>query len=650
MKRLLSLRRSLTFTPPSLWAWFTLACALTGLMGSYLTFLLERQSVAIAFRAMLYPKFWLTALLLFLLTGLGALLTRSLLAGWLLAGLPFFILGVINAYKLAITGTAFSLNDFLLAGNVGGIIQLNAASLVPSFCTVLALLLFALWAVGLWFVTPALRPPAWRASLCLALVPLAVLVGVFWLGLDPLVLSAMDIPLERGNLAQTLVNQYTGLPLGLARTLKIRQVWAAPLSDQQMDELLTRAEDQLPPAAREGDHPNVILILSESFFDATTLPGVAYDEDPIPDFHALQAEGVSGAFHTRSLGYGTCNIELEVLTGVNTHLLSGEDLYSMDPQRLARVPALPQLLNEAGYRSVMLHMYTDGIYDREHLMEAVGFDERYFADNFTPIDPLAAQAGSYGEYLERHISGSYYSDAYMTDLLTGLYEQKEEDKPLFTFAISMENHTPHNAEKYSPSERTVSFSADLSPEANEALAVASQGCANASQALGRLCDFFRDYDEPTVILFFGDHRPGLGVEDGALNRVYSQLYDAAGQWNEHATVEQTAELRTTEYLIWANDPSLLPASPGTRRPSSSNYFGLSVLEAAGVPKPLYWRLLERLRQTRLMDTDEYSMGVDGVATLSMPQSGAEYTYLTEMSAVLQNILYGNNAFSQRLRR
>lgn len=619
-------------------------------MDSWLTFLLERQSVAIAFRAMLYPKFWLTALLFFLLTGLGALLTRSLLAGWLLAGLPFFILGVINAYKLAITGTAFSWNDLLLAGNVGGIIQLNAASLVPSFCTVLALLLFALWTAGVWLVSPALRPPSWRVSLCLALAPLSLLAGVFWLGLDPLVLRAVGIPLERGNLAQTLVNQYTGLPLGLARTLKIRQVWAKPLDGKQLDALLTQAEAQLPPEEQEGDHPNVILILSESFFDVTTLPGVVYDQDPIPDFHALQAQGVSGAFQTRSLGYGTCNIELEVLTGVNTHLLSGEDLYSMDPQRLARVPAVPQLLENAGYRTVMLHMYHDGIYDREQLMDAVGFSERYFSDGFFRIDPLAAQASDYVEYLDEHICGSYYSDAYMTDLLTGLYEQKEGDKPLFTFAISMENHTPHSGEKYGPGQQTVSFSAPLSPEAEGALAAASQGCANASQALGRLCDFFRDYDEPTVILFFGDHRPGLGVEDAVLSRVYSQLYDAAGQWNEHATVEQTAELRTTEYLIWANDPSLLPDSPGARRPTSSNYFGLSVLDAAGVQKPLYWRLLERLSRTRLMDTDEYSMGVDGAATLFMPQSGPEYTYLTEMSAVLQNILYGNNAFSQRLRR
>lgn len=634
------------------WGWFLLACALTGLMWSWLSFLLERQSVAIAFRAMLYPKFWLTALFFFTLTALFGFLTNHLLAGGLISGLPFLILGVINAYKLAITDTAFSLNDLAMAGNLGGIIQLNADSLVPSFHTVLAVLLTALWSFGLWFFSRPLRLPARPIAALWALVPAVVLVGVFWLGLDPLVLRNVGLPLARGNLSQTLVNQYTGLPLGLARSLKVRSVWARPMDDAQLSKLLDQAEQELPAqsVAEDAVHPNIILILSESFFDVTQLSGVRFETDPIPEFHALQSEGLSGQFHTRTLGYGTCNIELEVLTGVNTHLLSGEDLYTMDSQRLTHVPTVPRLLRQSGYRTVMFHMYPDGIYDREPLMEAVGFDERYFSSDFTPIDPQAAQATDYQDYIAQRSSGTYPSDAYMTDLLTGLYQRKRDGTPLFTFAISMENHTPHNAEKYSPNERTVSFSAPLTPEANEALAVASQGCANASQALGVLCDYFRDYDEPTVILFFGDHRPGLGVEGDGLDRVYSQLYDAAGTWEGQSTLDQIAELRTTSYLIWANDPSLLPVQPGSQADTSSNYFGLSVLDAARVSKPLYWRLLEQLSQTRLMDTGEYTMGVDRVPALSMPMEGEEYKRLTRMSAIFQNVLYGNNAFAQRLGR
>lgn len=651
MKRIQSLRESLTPRGPWVWGWFLLACALTALMWSWLSFLLERQSVAIAFRAMLYAKFWFTALLFFALTALFAFLTNHLLAGGMLGGLPLLILGVINAYKLAITGTALSLNDLALAGNLGGIVKLNAASLVPSFSTALALILTVLWCVGLWFFSRPLRLPAWRLSAPCALAPLAILIGVFWLGLDPIVLQSVHMPLERGNLAQTLVNQYTGLPLGLNRALKSRSLWVQSLSDDQLDSLLDQAEAELPAqSGEEGVHPNVILILSESFFDVTGLSGVTYDADPIPEFHALQAEGLSGRFYTRTLGYGTCNIELEVLTGVNTHLLNDEDLYTVGAQRLANVPATPQLLRDAGYRTVMLHMYSDEIYDREPLMEAIGFDERYFNDDFAAIDPKAARAADYDDYMAQRLAGDYLSDAYMTDLITGLYARKNSDKPLFTFAISMENHTPHNGEKYADQGIDVSFSAPLTEEAAQALAAASQGCANASQALGALCDYFRDYDEPTVILFFGDHRPGLGVEGDGLDRVYSQLYDAAGVWEGTSSMEQICELRTTSYLIWANDPSLLPVQPGSVADTSSNYFGLLLLDAANVQKPLYWRLLERLSQTRIMDTAEYSMGLDRVPTLTTPMTGTDHTRLAQMSALWHNILYGSNAFAQRLRR
>lgn len=650
MKRLRTLREGLTPDGVTVWGWFVLACALTGLMWSWLSFLLERQSAFIAFRAMLYAKFWFTALLFFLLTALFGLLTRSLLAGGLLSGLPFLILGIINAFKLALTDTAFSLNDLAQAGNLGGIVKLNAASLTPSLPTVWAVALTLLWSLGLWFFSAPLRLPSRRLAAVWALAPLTALIVVFWLALDPLVLRGVAMGLDRGNLSQTLVNQYTGLPLGLNRALKVRTVWAKPMSDSQLAAFLDQAEAELPAQPTDNSvQPNVILILSESFFDVTQLSGVTYQADPIPEFHALQTEGLSGLFHTRTLGYGTCNIELEVLTGVNTHLLSGEELYSIDPQRLSKVPAVPRLLRQAGYRTVMLHTYPDGIYDREPLMEAIGFDERYFSSDFTAIDPQAAQAEDYQAYIDQRTSGTYPSDAYLTQLLTGLYEQKTPDKPLFTFAISMENHGPHTAEKYSPAERTVSFSAPLTPEATEALAVASQGCANASRALGELCDYFRDYPEPTVILFFGDHRPGLGVEGGeGPDRVYSQLYDAAGAWAGYSTLEQLCETRATSYLIWANDPDLLPVFPGALADTSSNYFGLSVLDAAGVDKPLYWRLLEQLSRTRLIDTGEYTMGVDRVPALSMPMEGEEYKRLTRMSAILQNILYGSNAFAQRL--
>lgn len=598
---------------------------------------------------MLYLKFWLTALLFFTLTALFSLLTNHLLAGGLLGGLPLLALGLVNYFKLAITGTPLLLTDLALASKLGGIVALNAESLIPSFSTVLALLVVIGWSVALGFASKPLALPSRKRAAVAALAPLATLVIVFWAALNPLVLTPLRLPLSSGVISQEQINLTSGVPLGLLRTLRFQAQTDEKFNNSQLDAILDQAETELDSGAPEGSvHPNIILILSESFFDVTELPGVTFAQDPIPEFHALQKEGVSGHFHTRSLGYGTCNIELEVLTGINTHLVYNQDLSTMEPKRLARLPAVPQLLKNAGYRTVMLHMYDDSIYHRDPLMEAVGFDERYFSSDFSAVDSQAAAAPNYWEFMETQVSGGYYSDAYMTQLLIDLYEQTPGDQPLLAYGISMENHTPHDADKYAPGEITVSFDAPLTEEAQGVLAASSQGCANASQALGALADYFRDQVEPTVILFFGDHRPGLGVAGSNLDRVYTQLYEAAGEWSGAATIQQVAELRSTSYLIWANDPSLLPAPAGTVQEKSSNYFGLSVLDAANVTWPLYWQLLDQLSQTRLIDCMEYSMGVDLEPQFFTPGSGPDYELLTQMGAILRRSLYRDEAFAQRL--
>lgn len=79
-----------------------------------------------------------------------------------------------------------------------------------------------------------------------------------------------------------------------------------------------RAWIEALPETETGEKPSVIFVLGESFFDVTGLPGVEYAGDPVADFHRVCAEGVSGKFYTHTLGYGTENIELEILTGINT--------------------------------------------------------------------------------------------------------------------------------------------------------------------------------------------------------------------------------------------------------------------------------------------------------------------------------------------
>ena len=624
------------------WSFWGLGVLLTALGWSALSFLLLTQSFRRTFAALASPAFWFTVLFFFLLIALFALLTRSLFAGGLIAWFPFLIFGLINYFKLSITGAPFLLDDLALTGNVGGIITLNLKSLTPSRNTVLVLVFTLLWLLVLWFFSRPLRPQSWRLSLPPALAPLALLAAVFWIWVEPIVFTPLGVQQSLGNMGQAIFNDRCGLPLGLLRAARWSGRSAPPPDTAYLDALLEQAQAELgetPAADPDAVHPNVILLLSESFFDVTTLPGVTYGQDPLPEFHALQAESVSGTFQTRTLGYGTSNIELEILTGINTHLIANESLYTLSSDLFGRLPAIPRLLDDAGYRTVMLHTFDDSIYHRAPKMDAIGFQEKYFSADFAGVDPDAAAAEDYYAYLSQHISGTFYSDSYLADLIIDLYENNPSDKPLFAYGISMEGHTPYDETKYAPGEISVSFDAPLSDEARRMFTMYSQSVSNASAALGKLVDYFRDADQPTVILFFGDHRPGLGLEGSTTESVYSQLYSAAGTWAGGQTAEDYSTLCSTSYLIWANDPSLLPAPPGEAKTESSNYLGLALLDAANVPKPLYWRLLEQLSETRVIDAPGYSLARDGELSLGVPADGPDRERLNRFAHFLRDALY-----------
>lgn len=634
-------------TPPTRAKWpiFLAAGLISGLVWALLARLIDSQSVQPMLSSLIRADLWLTTLFLWLVILSLSLLSHSLFAGNLAVGLTVVILALINHYKMAITTTPLLISDFSLAGRLGNIVRLNAQSITFSSQTVAAIAVMVLWLALSWFFSRPLRLK-WKWSLPAALAPVVLLFLIFWMGADKLVFTPLQVPLTV-RATQSAANEQCGVLLGLWRSIRgSAQVNKEEYSQETMEALLAQAQEELPAAGSGSarEQPNIILILSESFFDVTTLPGVTYESDPLADFHALQAEGVSGTFYSRTVGYGTCNIELEILTGINTSLLNWEDLYSLDPELFTRLPTVPGLLRENGYETIMFHLFDDSIYSRTPIFRAIGFDRLYFSSDFAAIDPEAAEAADYWAYMSEQISGDYYSDSYMTDLFIDLYEQKEGDGPLFLYGISMENHTPHDGTKYADDGYTVAFTSPLSGEAAGVLADVSQGAANASAALGRLVDYFRDQEEPTVILFYGDHRPGLGLSDN-VSSVYTALDMIPSSVQSQWTPEQLAELHSTSYLIWSNDPDYLPAPAGSEQAASSNYFGLSVLDAADVSLPLYWRMLEDASATRIIDTAEYYMGRNGVPSATATTNSEE---LNRLALCFRDALYGEQYITRRL--
>ena len=603
------------------------------------------QSLAVLPTCLTAGWFWWTVGLMALLTGLLTFFTRTILPGAILTAVAPTIMVFSSYFKALITSVPLTVQDFLLLGQLGDITQLNASSLHFSPLSLGCILFLVLWLVAVCLLLYPVRlerkVSLWAGAGCVAAVAL-----VYGVAANPLIFAPRGVSIDQ-KLSQATVNRETGVLLGLWRGALNQVYMALHEGDTSPEELERAAQQAAELASQEADatvetQPNVILILSESFFDVTRLPGVTFDGDPLETFHSLQQEGVSGTFYTRSLGYGTCNIELEILTGMNTGLLWGEDLYNMDPQVFSRLPSVPSVLRDSGYSTRMVHMYDDSIYKRTPMFEAMGFEETYFQDDFAAIDPQAGDEA----YLEGQREGSFYSDAYLSQLLMDLYEDGKGEGPQFLYGISMENHAPYDKKKYDAQELTVAFQSDLKGQAQEMLQAVVQGTHDASEALGQLTDYFRDQEEPTVIVFFGDHRPGVGLTDGGT--VYSKLGLCSSDYSRWSTQEMK-ELYSTDYLIWSNDPDYLPGQPGDQVDRGSNYLGVDLLNLAGVEKPVYWSFLQNLSHTRLNDTWVYSLAQDGTLTYRHPTTGGDGEKLDLLSTLLDDTLYGDQVATPVLR-
>ncbi|MGI6029459.1 MAG: LTA synthase family protein [Candidatus Heteroscillospira sp.] len=601
---------------------FALLSALTGLGLSAAVWLVTCQSIRGVLAAMAHEslQFFGAALFLALCTAAVGGLGHSLFFGGTATACASMLAAFVNYFKTLITSTPLELQDFALIGKAGDIAGLNAQYLTLSRNSVLAILAVVCWLAVLWFVSGPLRPGmksgfaifAW-AALCFAFI--------FQVFADSLIYTPLELPLKTGY-SQSYANGKAGFVLGLWRSVIYRDAMDENYTLQEANAVEKRVGELIAdiPAGGDREKANVILILSESFFDVTTLPGVSYESDPISEYHALQKEGVSGSFYTRSLGYGTCNIELELLTGINTRLLPSRGaLNTWGSAQFEKLPAVPAVLRDAGYYTAFLHMYNDSIYNRSAFLPGLGFEDIFFSEDLAQIDPEAAAAGEgYWDFMEQKISGWFYSDDYMTDVLIDLYEQKKSEGNVFLYGVSMENHSTYSAGKYEEYDHP--FTADLDEEADGALNAATQGVANASKALKKLTDYLKTVPEPTVVVFFGDHRPGLGLEGGG--NVYSRLgmcEPDSGKWS----AGEYKELYRADYLIWSNDEAYLPAEAGSRMDDSSNTLGLAVLNAAGVEKPDYWRLVESMKEDSLIYTPSYYIDSAGAASLELPESRRE---------------------------
>ncbi|MCD4830681.1 MAG: LTA synthase family protein [Anaerohalosphaeraceae bacterium] len=329
------------------------------------------------------------------------------------------------------------------------------------------------------------------------------------------------------------------------------------------EETISKITDSLSEAGANRDNfqPDIIVLVSESFFDITKLSHVKYSEPVNPFFQELKKQN-SIKWFSPTFGGQTANAEFEMLTGFPLVLFSPQVV----PYRIylrRKTESIASVLNSNGYKSIMIHPYIRNFWSRNTVVPNLGFDEFIALENM--------------KYTEKR--GGFTSDDSLVSEAIDVLER--EKQPVFLYLMTVQNHYPFKAGRYDDYEDAVKVSSDRLNEAENGLLESyANGVLDSDRALRRLVEYIKtNSNRPTLVLFHGDHLPTL---------YGSKIYAKLG----YELDDNDLSRYKVDGVVWSNYTKELSDNAGYQM----CYMPMKVLQWAKQPMGNYFRFIEQLSE------------------------------------------------------
>ncbi len=264
---------------------------------------------------------------------------------------------------------------------------------------------------------------------------------------------------------------------------------------------------------KDSKKPNIIFVQLESYFDVAESEFFTTSKDASPNLRKMYENFSSGYFKVPSVGAGTANTEFEVLTGMNLRYFGPGEYPYKTVLKERQSESAASALSALGYGTHALHNNGGNFYSRAKVFDHIGFDS-YTSKEFMNILQFTENGWAKDDILIQHIMESMDTT-----------EQQD-----FVFCVSLQGHGDYPEEK-------VIENPEITVEGIEDEALKNRWEYYVNQVYGmdefagNLVKAVEERNEPSVIVFYGDHLPTLGLKAEDLKGRY--LYN-------------------TNYVIWDN--------------------------------------------------------------------------------------------------
>ncbi len=233
--------------------------------------------------------------------------------------------------------------------------------------------------------------------------------------------------------------------------------------------------------------PNIIYIMSESLSDPKNVDNITLNKNPLENLDEIMNTYTSGTTIAQGYGGGTNMSEFEALTGVSSMFLNNAMFFTNIAQRTT-FPSIVSMLEEQGYKTAAIHFSSPLFYNRSIGYEIMGIDYFY---NDTELEI---------EYFDNNKSYSN-DDSNYKQILKVVNENKE---PTFIHNVTIQNHGPY---PFGLSNNDYKVDGLFNEEKKAEAETYFKELEHSDKVLKEFLDELETIDEPTIVVFWGDHLP-----------------------------------------------------------------------------------------------------------------------------------------------